>query len=123
VIKLHSRHVTGLCALLFSAIILLSPSALAHDDHSPLMKIIKVKLDIQKLQEAPATKESLNKQLALLTRNLHLLAVMQKKGPNYYRNTKAFQQSLDERLALLQEHTALLEQILKQINTLVPDQT
>jgi small-conductance mechanosensitive channel len=122
VIKSHSRRFTGLCALLFAAISLLSPFASAHDDHSPLMKIIKVKLDIEKLQEAPATKESLNKQLGLLTRNLHLLAVMQKKVPNYYRNTKAYQQSLDERLALLQEHTDLLQQILKQIKTLVPDQ-
>lgn len=94
------------------------PAAQAHDSHSPLMQIIKVKLDIEKLQEQPASAESLNKQLKLLSSNLELLQHMQEKGANFYRNQKAFQQSLDERLSLLQEHTAMLQKTLTQIQLL-----
>ena len=91
------------------------PVTQAHDSHSPLMQIIKVKLDIEKLQEQPASKENLDKQLKLLTGNLKLLQEMQQKGPNLYRNQKAFQQSLDERLSLLQEHTLILQNTLRQM--------
>lgn len=96
----------------------LAPTAQAHDSHSPLMQIIKVKLDIEKLQEQPATAENLNKQLKLLTSNLKLLQEMQQKGPNLYRNQQAFRQSLDERLSLLQEHTQILQNTLNQLTQL-----